>query len=317
MLFSFFQKISKYFHQSYIGKIYFGFRDYIQQINPYFSVQFLFAWAIFKLAFFFKFNLLFRLLLGFFFLLILIFFWEKILPFILNSFLFQLWVFSFFILVNLSKSFSIPFGFIGFFLGSLAFFWVDKNHFFRVGESTFFIPDWEYFLFLLICFTFFRRFASTVVIPSIKKGISYESRKTGHLQWETLVVFINSYFEGKFTIKNKLSLHLFSYPFSFFPVEKKFLDILGLHLNETENLIKGLMVECVKKTSPSDENLSKIVNDLSIYFVKEYNKIIDKSQKVIFEIFLSSFEQNNLIYFEILQGLIISYFLFFLVVNLF
>ena len=81
--------------------------------NPYFSIQFLFIWALFRILAFLGTPFLIRLGFCLFLMMSLLYFWEFIIPRILNNLLFQYYLFIFYRIIN----FCLFFEYSSFYLG--------------------------------------------------------------------------------------------------------------------------------------------------------------------------------------------------------
>lgn len=111
------KKILLKIQNTWIIKKYFTLKKIFHKSNPYFSIQFIFTWLIFKLGHFCNIDFKFRLLVAALFLCLLLIFWEMLMPKMLNNFLFQLCFYFLYLIFNFICFFKNRFMFFGFFVG--------------------------------------------------------------------------------------------------------------------------------------------------------------------------------------------------------
>jgi hypothetical protein len=267
-------------------------------INPFFSIQFLFVWVVFKILGFFGFSFFVRVGLSIFSFIILLFYWEYIIPKILSNIFFQYYLAIFYNIVNFLTSIKYGAFLFGIYLGGLGILLPLTKFYFN--NNFFLISNINYCLFLILMFSFFRRFNRTVIIPEIAKGFNFQLVRSDCLHWADLINLMSSYFIDNFLIPNRLT----SFPklsFENFPFSMYFMDQLKeIGFNNAAIILHNTIKNYNKKNLTEDQKkliLKYSIEDLRADFLKK--------QQVNEQAALIAYEINNNFYWGFILGLIV------------
>lgn len=281
--------------------------------NFYFPVQFLFAWVGFKLLGFLKVIFWVRVVFAIFFLYIFFHYWQFWVPKFLSNFVFQFYLYCFYLLINLILSLNGPARFLGVFLGIFSLLSSFYPVFVETEMRVFFLPNLDYLLFVLLLFNFFKRFNDSIVIAVIENGFGYgktfQFQTNDFFYWVYLIEVLSCYFEYKYIIKKNVFFYNI-YPFKYFPFSSEFMRLLCDSGTLDNTLVSAKFTERLKKAKDINEK-EKIIEES----VKEVHDLVAKRIEIGAEAALLARLPNSSFYRHIVQGLIIGAFLFFYLLN--
>lgn len=288
-------------------------RNNVFKKYPYISVQFLFAWLIFKILGFLKFFFLLRLVLALTFFFLLLRWWENILPFIINNGFFQAYLFTFYLIINWCINSEYKTFFLSFILSGFFFVVLDPKlmqaEFFG---SSFYYVDLSSSFFLLMLINFFKKFNQGIIFKAIENITVVNFPFKYSFCWGSLIVLQHFFFfediqqknemlqndktgslkqmysfQKGFAVKNRLP-KLEKFRIEIFPISQEFFQFL-------EN-IKGDLLNC----STSTGDISGILKDLHLKEQREKNSYLLQLQLNI-----------NSFYWTFVKGLILGTLTFF------
>lgn len=275
--------------------------------NPYFSIQFLFVWVVFKLLGFLKIILVIRLLICFLGYFVLFFFWENVIPRILNNIIFQYSLYFFYCIIN----FCLRSNWMGFCLSSIPFVFFIKEYSIE-PNLIILLPNLDYFFIVILFFNFFKRFNQNIIIIEISKGFIFKPVGDCYFHWFDILNLISSHFLDRFKIANTIHLsqtngYFKDFPFSYSSMQS--LDALGLN-NSSTILMNSLKIY--------KENLTSNQKNFIIQeSVKNLQKDLQEKQIVTQQAAKIAQEINQKFYWEFLQGLFLGFILFLVLLNFF
>lgn len=274
---------------------------FLSSKNPFFSIQFLFVWLEFKLLGFLGIPFLSRFGIVGFSTFLLLFFWEAIIPRVLCNRFFQYYLIAVYVIVNYCSSFKNGAFYFGLFLSCIGFLLPLRIVSFNM--NVYFIPNLDYFLFILLLFSFFKRFNQNIIIPEISKGFNFKPFRIDCFHWLDLLNLISSYFIDKFLISNKIaSVSSNKMFFENFPFPKSFMRSLEKIGFDNSAKIFSKSIKQYSLENLTENQKEKIIKES----LQELEKDFSKKQKVTEQAAFIAFEINKTFYWSLLLGLLLG-----------
>lgn len=196
--------------------------------NLYLALQLLFSWAFFKILGFIGISLPIRLFLSIIFLVVLFNYWAFLIGYIVNTFLFQFYLFTTLHIINLL----IRFRNLTFFLAfSLSLYYSITGKILStlcINETTIFLGRSELLFFLLFLHGFVKTLCDHVFYKEMEKRFYVCIASPEEFSWVWVVQLLNSIWHPHVEMKNKIHPScLLLQPFLNFPFTYGFLQELS------------------------------------------------------------------------------------------
>lgn len=228
--------------------------------NEFFSLQFLFTWLFYKVLGIFHLHIFLKILFCIIAFFILFYYWEPLLGWLLNTMLFQYYVFSVMYFINIVyfwKLVVLPLFFLA------VFFYSFNNYhsiFLESVDLFLLLPSLNVFFIFMTSILFIYKLCKKVVYVAFQRSFMWELKVPSVFDWLIFIEMLNSYFEKRLVIKNKITVFkLEKKSFLYYPIAKEYFNYLS-DFNKVNFL--EMMAEKFQ-SGESDEEITKIYNQIT------------------------------------------------------